>query len=825
MLNDLRYAFRILVKSPAFTFFAVLTLALGIGANSAIFGILHSILLNPLPYPQPDRLVQVKTVITPPGRPPEMMNWWSYPRFKAFRDHASCLEQVAAQYAYSDTLVDGDGASRVQVELVSANYFPMLGIQPELGRVFLPEEDRSAGIHPVALISHGLWQRRYGGATNIIGQAISLNKIKLTIVGVLPTSFRGLSGSVELWAPIMMTPQLQGIPRRLEATGSSWHAVIGRLRPEITLEQARRRLPELNRELQQRLPASAGANSTRIDFVSLKESLTDPAMSRSVVVLFAAAVFVLLIACVNLANLFLARAVCRQAEMNLRLALGASRGRLLRQMLVEGLVLTVVTSLAALWVRELCLDLLSFYQPENRASFLTAYARLPEFELLSWNGPALAFHAGLSLAAGLGCSLFPALKQKAHCNYNGLHQITGLAHPSPGGRGLQLRNLLVVGETALAVVLLVGAGLMLHSFLRLSHSQLGFQPEGVLTARVELPRVYSETSTVQFYNQLLERLQALPGVEFAAVSSATPLSSSFDRTTLKQVSGAVESKAAEPVIGIHLVSLDFPQTMRMPLLKGRWLEPQDQSGREDAVVINEAAARQFWPGQDPIGQTLKLGLDLKGPAARVVGVVGNVRYDSMDTPFQPQAYLSINQLCYSGCYILMRGARPPQLYASDLRQSMASLNREIPLYEIKTMPDRIAGSLSRSQFSAFLLSSYAGLAVLMAAIGIYGIISYTVAGRTREIGIRMALGAHYLDVIRMVLGQGMTLVFLGLGLGLIASLGLTRFMSSLLFEVRPHDPATFLAVTGLFTGIALLACYLPARRAARVDPAISLRWE
>lgn len=366
---------------------------------------------------------------------------------------------------------------------------------------------------------------------------------------------------------------------------------------------------------------------------------------------------------------------------------------------------------------------------------------------------------------------------------------------------------------------------MLHSFMRLSQVQLGFQPEGILTARVDLPQTQSETSSIQFFDQLLVHLKSLPGVEAASVSSATPLSSSFDRTTFKLGRGVAEAQSSPMEIGVHQVSLDFLQTLQIPLLKGRWLSSQDQPGQEDAIVINEAAARLFWPNQDPIGHTVKLGLDLKGPVARIVGVVGNVKYDSMETQFQPQAYISFNQMCYPGCYILIRGKGDPHSYALGLHEIAASLNREVPLHDIKTMQERISTSLSGSQFNTFLLISYASLALILAAIGVYGIISYTVAWRTREIGIRMALGARYADVIRMVLKQGISLVICGLVIGLAGALVLTRFMSSMLYEVRPTDPAAFLAVAALISATAMIACYFPARRAARVDPVISLRWE
>ncbi len=827
-MNDLRFALRQLLKNPGFTAVAVLTLALGIGVNSALFSVMYAVLFEPLPYPDAGRLVQVQSTISAAGKPMETLPVWAYPRFELLRDHNRLFARIAAFDSSTVTVAGGDSPERVEAELASASYFPLLGVRAARGRVFLPEEDRKGSSQPVVVVSDGYWQRRFGGDPGVVGRTVRVNGMPLTIVGVLPAGFKGQSGATEMWMPITLAPALAGDPSRLERPFTMWHRALARLQPSINLAAARRSLDSLERQLESVLPVSSEKEAYGVALVPLREATTDPFIRRSLWVLAAAVGFVLLIACVNVANLQLARAASRQRELAVRLALGATRGRLTRQLLAESLVLAVVAGMVALLFARWAVEAMSAFQPADSSGLQGDYARLPDFGAIRLSASVLAFNFSIALGCGVVFGLFPAWRATRGALSPALHRLsdrrTG-AHQSLGLRGA--RGLLVVAETALALMLLAGAGLMVHSFARLATTRLGFDPKHLLTFRLDQPRGASDASSQLFFQQILERVGAIPGVESVCLANATPLSGTFDRSFMVVRSPGKDSGRVEAFIGVHLASPEYLQTLRVPLVRGRWLAEQDRQGTPLVAVINEAAARRYWAATDPIGQQIDLSpaLGPQFPSVEVVGVIGDVKYDQMAAEIGPNVYLSYRQSGYPGYYVTLRTAGHPLTLAGAVRAAVAGVSSAVPLYDLRTMEQRIANSTSRSKFNTLLLLAFSVLAVVLAAVGLYGVMAYSVTQRTREIGIRIALGARTSDVLRLIVRQGMRLVLAGSLMGLAGALALTRLLRSLLFGVSPADPLTFAIIPALLAGVALLACWLPARRATKVDPVEALRYE
>ncbi|MGA2862875.1 MAG: ABC transporter permease [Verrucomicrobiota bacterium] len=827
-MNDLRFGLRMLLKNPGFTAVAVLTLALGVGVNSALFSVLYAVLLEPLPYPEPGRLVQVQSTISAPGKPAETLPVWSYPRFELLRDHNRIFAQIAACDSRTLTVTEGGGAERVETELASASYFPLLGLRAVLGQVFVREEDRKGASQPVVVIGAGYWQRRFGGDPGVIGRTLRVNQTPLTIVGVLPAGFKGQSGATQMWVPITMTPTLSGDPSRLERPFTMWHRVLARLQPSTSLAAARASLDLLERQLESVLPVSSEKEAYGIHLVPFREAATDPAIRRSLWVLAAAVAFVLLIACVNVANLQLARAASREREIAVRLALGATRGQLIRQLLAESLVLAVVSGAIALLFAHWAIALMSAFQPADNFGFHSHYARLPDFGAIQLSTPVLAFNFCVALGCGVIFGLFPAWQAVSGSLSPALHRATD--RPAGTYSGLRLRgvrSLLVVAETALALMLLVGAGLMVHSFARLTTTRLGFDPKHLLTFRLDQPRGSSEEAKPLFFQQVMERMNAIPGVESVCLANAAPLSGTYDRSFMMVPPAGKEGGPVEAFIGVHLTSQEYLHTLRVPLARGRWFTDQDRKGTQLVAVINQTAARKYWPGRDPVGQQIDLSPALSSDfsSVEVVGVIGDVKYDQMATEMGADVYLSYLQSGYPGYYVNLRTAGDPLAVAAAVRLGVAAVNPEAPVYDLMTMERRIADSTSRIEFNALLLLAFGLAALVLAAVGLYGVVAYSVTQRTREIGIRIALGARAADVLRLVMTQGMCLVLAGGLIGLVGALALTRLMRSLLFGVSPTDPLTFAVILVMLTGVALLACWLPARRAARVDPMVALRYE
>jgi putative ABC transport system permease protein len=827
LLKDIRYAVRALIKSPGFTAVAIISLALGIGANTSIFSLINAALLRPLPYKEPDRLVMVMRESQPPGKTVETSTLWSYPKFEALRDNNGAFEMAAAVSEQNFPLTDTDEPERLPVEMVSASYFPMLGVEAARGRTFSPDEDRTPGTHPVALISHGLWQRRFGSNPEVVGQTISLNKVPMTILGVMPEWFRGQKGTTEAWVPMMMAPQLT-FPRRLQQQQAHWFDVIARLKPGLTTAQAQSDLELTQEKIKEAVPVPAqmaarmGAES--IKPVPLREAKTDPAISKSFLILFAAVGFVLLIACVNIANLLLSRNVSRRKEVAIRLALGATRGRLIRQLMTESVLLAVIGGVAGLLLAMWGIEFLAAFKPvvDSRGP---SYIDMLDFSQAGIDRWVLGFNFLLSVGTGVLFGLLPALQASradvSEALKEGTHAPVARRH-SRTLKHLNTRNVLVVGEIALALVLLVGAGLMIRSFARLNAIPTGFDAENLITLRLQFPK-YKPEERVSFNQQLLARVGALPGVEAATVASSTPLSNNSGKTIMKIKGGADDDMHA---VGIHSVGPDYFKTLGIPLMRGRAFTSQDRAGSKLVAIINETAARRFFPGEDPLGKEIWLGVGWEEKAfGEVVGVSGDVKYGRVEEVFEPEVYVSYLQPTEDAAFVIARTASDPTLIVPALRREVLALGRDVPVYDVRTMEDRAGDVTSRTRFSALLLAVFAGFALTLAAVGVYGVMAYTVSGRTHEIGIRMALGARPRDILRMAMGEGVALALAGTALGIAAAYLATRVLASQLYDVQATDPLTFALVPLTMIVVALGACFVPARRATRVDPMVALRYE
>jgi putative ABC transport system permease protein len=824
MFQDLRFGWRMLRRSPVMSLVAVLSLAAGIGANTAIFSVVNALLLRPLPYRAPEQLVKVFQV-QPDSAKGRLASNWAYPRFEILRDQNRGFSAVAgfAQQPYN--LTGTDTPERLQVEMVSASYFPLLGVEAVVGRAFTADEDRTPETNLAALLSFGLWQRRFGGDKQVIGKTLELESHRFTIVGVAPPGFRGQSGAADAWVTLMAAPLLRykGV---LTNSRNYWFQVVARLKDGVTLAQAQAEMQRVSEQIEQRYPSpKMFQGQAKVPALApLQAAKVDPAIKKSFLILLAAVGLALLIACANTANLLLARAVARQREFAVRTALGAGRFRLIRQLITESLLLSLLGGALGVLVAHWGLALLMKFRPNDNAQFWTSYTNTLDFFTVELDWRVLGFNFALALLTGLLFGLLPAI-QSSLININEtLKEGAGSGSGFRILRGLSARGMLIVGELAMSLVLLVGAGLMIKSLARLQAVNLGYAPENLMTMAAP-----SRTAKPEFYEQLLARVQALPGVEQASLGSTAPLLGHATITGIG-VEGRVESQQTDQVgVGVHSVSPDYFKTLRVNLLKGRVFTDHDRAGAPRVALINQTAAEKFFPGEDPLGKRIQAGVDPSYETTEkfveIVGVVADVRYGRLEAAIAPDVYLSSLQPTDPAQTLIVRTRVDPAAIAAAVRREALALDRNVPLTAIQTMRERVAEVTSRTRFIAALLGLFAGMALLLASIGIYGVMAYSVSARTRELGIRIALGAQSGDVLLMVLREGAALIVAGLALGALAAWASARALESQLYNMRANDPMTFGVVAMLLAGVALLACYLPARKATRTDPLAALRHE
>ncbi len=811
LFQDLRYGIRMLAKSPGFTAVAIITLALGIGANTALFSVVNGVLLNPLPYGQPDRLVALYSRDANFAK-----SSISYPNFLDWvRDNRSF--SALAAYRGDDFILMGMGEpERVPGEMISAHFFPLLGVKPVVGRTFLPEEDQ-AGAAPVVLISGGFWKRKFGSSPEALGKSLTLNGSAYTIVGVIPVDFHYTGNNFhrsDVYTPIGQWNDPTFRDRRV---GMGMDAV-GRLKPGVTFAQANADMAALGRHLAEEYPEAD--KGTGITLVPLKQDVVGD-VQPFLLVLLAAVGFVLLIACVNVANLLLARSTARTREFAIRTALGASRSCVIRQLLTESLLLAIAGGGLGLLLASWGLQ----------GTFRVLPEALPRAEQVHLDGRVLLFTLAASVLAGILFGLVPALKASRADLHGTLKE---------GGRGLsgarhRAQGIFVASEMALAVVLLAGAGLMIRSLTKLWSVDPGFDPHNVLTFHSTFPPLSSPNAIRATWRRMEDSLHAIPGVVAASLTVASlPTQSDSELPFWLEGQPKPSTQAEMKSSLLYLVQPDYLNAMRTPLQWGRFLSSADTEHSPFVIVIDERFRQLYFGNQDPIGKRIKFsGANL---TAEIVGVVGHVKQWGLDedsaAPVQAQMYISMTQIpdqvisqVAGNTGIVVRTVGSPAAQVGLIRRALDQINSQQVMYNIRTMDEILSESLAARRFSMILLGFFAALALLMACVGIYGVISYLAGQRTHEIGIRIALGAERRDVLRMVLGEGVKMALVGVAIGLVAAFGLTRLMANMLFGVSAHDPLSFAGVAGLLILVALAACYIPARRAMKVDPMEALRYE
>jgi putative ABC transport system permease protein len=801
ILQDLRYGARMLLKKPGFTLIAVSTLALAIGASTAIFSIVNAVLLRPLPFKDTDRLVAMWE-----SNPQNKQNEVSAANFIDWRNRNQVFEQVAALSYANVSLTGGDEPERLQGVTVTPSFFHALGAQARWGRTFLPEEE-GPGAAPVVVLSHSVWQRRFAADPTLIGKTVTLNGIGRTVVGIMPPDFQlefPINRQADLWLPRVFTPQL--------AANRQAHFlyVFARLKPGVAIAQGQAEMGSIARRLAEQYPnTNTGASVT---LVPLQEQIVGK-VRRSLLVLLGAVGFVLLIACANIANLLLGRAAARQRETAIRAALGATRRRVVRQLLTESALLAVLGGALGLLLAVWGIDLLA----------TVGHATLPRLNEIGIDGQVLGFTLLVSLLTGVVFGLAPALQATA-ANLN--ESLKEGGRSSAAGFRQRLRSLLVVAEVALALVLLVGAGLLMRSFWRLLQVNPGFQPDHVLAMDVALPSAKYAQGNQQaaFFQQALQRIESLPGIISAGAVVNLPLSGNNSTTGVTADDRPTPAPPDVPQIDYRLISANYFRTLNIPLRAGRQFTERDAQGSPVVVIINETMARRFWPDEDSVGKRLTIRGN-PPVSCEVVGVVGDVKHYRLDAETKAEIYVSYLQIPNPFMHIVVRTAADPLSVAAAARREIAVVDKDQPVHNVRTMERLYAESISQPRFNMLLLGVFAAVALVLAAIGIYGVISYAVTQRTREIGVRMAMGAQSRDVLKLVVGEGMILVLAGVAIGLAGAFVVTRVMSNLLFGVSAADPITFAAIPLLIACVALLACWIPARRATKVDPMIALRCE
>lgn len=800
VLQDLRYGWRMLWKSPGFTVVAVITLALGIASTTAIFSVVDEVLLHSLPYPDSDQIVSVSQTFRSSGAlasvsPANYLDWVA-------QNHV--FSYMAASRSMQGSLTGGERPERVRLSVTSSNFFSLFSVNALVGRSLLPQ-DAKAGHEHVAVLSYGFWKRRFASDPNLIGRSITLNGEAYTVVGVMPASFAP-DDSEELWLPspwdvppYPLAPQKDPRPLR----DSSYFDVWARLKPGVTLEQARAEMDAIARRLEKQYP---DANSDAgISVVRMQDGLVSD-IRPALLILLAAVVFVLLIGCANVANLLLARATDRTREVSIRTALGASRTRLVRQLLTESVLLALLAGVVGILLAWWAVPALLALSPPD----------ISNFKQIGLNTEVLGFSLMVSVLSGILFGLAPAF-HVSRANVN--ESLKEGERGSTGTRG-KTRSALVVAEVGLSLLLLIGAGLMVKSFVRLMNVDPGFDADHLLVFSIGLPPSSTPEQQDAFYHQVENRLQAVPGVQSVGAVSRLPLSGGNSDRSFK-----IPGSNKDYNVDFRVSTPGYFQAMEIPLLRGRNLTEQDRQGSTQVAVVNEALARSAFPEEDPVGKYIT-DFGPLNDKVQIVGVVGNVRHTGLETTPRPEMYVALGQGHWPSIFMAVRcKTSDPLALTAAVQNAVWSVNQDVPLANLRTMQDVIANSVLRRKFTMLLLTIFAGLAMLLAAVGLYGVMSYTVSQRTHEIGIRMALGAQKADVLRLVVWQGMSLVALGLLMGIVVSAIASRLMSGLLFGVSATDPVVFGGIAALLAGVALAANYVPARRATKIDPMVALRYE
>jgi putative ABC transport system permease protein len=816
--QDMRYGARMLIKNPGVTIIVIVALALGIGANTAIFSVVNAVLLRPLPYQESERLVFLneKSPILD-----EMSI--SYPNFLDWRAQNQTFEKIGVYNRASYNLTGTGEAERIVAGQVSADLFSVLRVNPLLGRVFTNDEDKAGGT-PVVVLSYGLWQRRFGGQKSVLDQPITLNGKSYTVIGVMPESY-AYPSRAEMWVPVGQLSDLAGWKNRGNHPGLYG---VARLKPGTTFEQAEADMNNVGANLEKQYPDSNA--STRPRLRPLLEIFVADARS-ALWVIFGAVLSVLLIACANIANLLLARATSRRKEMAIRTAVGASRWRIARQLLTESVLLSLIGGAIGLALARWGVQLILYISPNA----------IPRSREIGLDWTVLVFTIGISVFTGILFGLIPAIQ----AGYVDVHET--LKESGRGTTGRQwLRSALVVVEVATTLVLLISAGLLIRSFYLLQKVNPGFSDEQLTTFSISLPqkKYASEELRQSFYNRLLENIRALPGVESAAAASGLPLGNNGWQTSFVIDGQPPPPREQTPLMEASLVTPDYFKAMNIPVLRGRVFNDRDDrshlAGRDlskfndnqraamglNKIVIDEEFAKRYWPNEDAVGKRVKLGRDADAEILEVLGVVGRVKMESLNqNSDRVQGYFAFNQMTQGGMTVIIKGASDPNQLISSARGVVKSLDPDQPIYSPRTMDEIRGESVAGERLNLTLLSLFAGIALVLAIVGIYGVMSYSVTQRTHEIGIRMAIGARPVDVFKMIMGNGMKLALIGVAIGLVGAYWLTRFMATMLFGVEPRDAMTFASIPVLLIAVALLACYLPGRRATKVEPTISLRYE
>ena len=816
--QDIRYGIRMLLKNPGVTFVVVLALALGIGANTAIFSVVNAVLLRPLPFEEPDRLVFLNET----SKTMEEISV-SYPNFTDWRNQNKSFEKIGVYNRASYNLTGSGEAERIITAQVSADLFAALRVQAGSGRLFTNDEDKP-GAEPVVVLSYGLWQRRFGGQLGILNQPITLNGKSYTVIGIMPPD-RQFPMRAEMWVPVGPLSSQESWTQRGNHPGLYG---VARLKPGVTLAAARADMDMIGANLEKQYNDSNAGNGIGVRPL-LEIFISD--IRRPLWVLFAAVGFVLLIACANIANLLLARATARQREMAIRSAMGAGRWRIVRQLLTESVLLGLIGGALGLFLGRWGIELILYMSPDA----------IPRSKEIGLDWRVMAFTIGLSCVTGILFGLVPALQAGIVDVHETLKET---------GRGTSrrhwLRSSLVVVEVGTTLVLLIGAGLMIRSFYRLQKVNPGFSYEHLTSFSVSLPEKKYKTSDQQsdFYKRLLENMRALPGVEATAAASGLPLGNNGWQTSFV-IDGRPEPPASQtPLMEACLVTPDYFTAMNIPLQRGRYFNDRDDrsflAGKDlsgltenqkemagvNSIIIDEEFAKRYWPNEEAVGKRIKMGGKEHPVFLTVQGVVGRVKMDGLSQDsHRVQGYFPFLQLPSSDMTVIVKGAGDPNQTIGSIRQQIKQIDPDQPIYSIKTMDEIRSESIAGERLNLTLLSLFAAIALVLAVVGIYGVMSYSVTQRTHEIGIRMAIGAQPRDVFKMIMGHGMLLAIVGVVLGLIGAFGLTRLMASMLFGVEPTDPSTFASIAVLLTSVALVACYIPGRRATKVDPVVSLRYE